>query len=73
MAMQTAQNRRSPEQHQAIDRQIKDGKYQSRSEAIRDYLLKAEFFDALAAFRRLAAKAGLKRYSSSLASPLRPV
>lgn len=60
MAMQTIQVRISSEQLEAIERQIKAGKYQSRSEAIRDYIRKAELFDAMEELRRLVAKADLK-------------
>lgn len=59
MAMKTVQVRLSPDQLRAIDRKVKAGRYQSRSEAIRDYIRKAEFFEALEEFRRLATKAGL--------------
>lgn len=58
--METVQVRLSKDQLEAIDRQVKAGKYQSRSEAIRDYIRKAEFFEALVQFRALVAQAGLK-------------
>jgi len=45
--METVQVRLGKDQLKAIDRQVKAGKYQSRSEAIRDYIRKAEFFEAL--------------------------
>ena len=60
MAMKTVQVRLTPEQLESIDRQVRAGKYQSRSEAIRDYIRKAELFEALEAFRRLAERAGLR-------------
>jgi Arc/MetJ-type ribon-helix-helix transcriptional regulator len=57
--MKTVQIRLAPEQLKLIDRKIKAGTYQSRSEAIRDYIRKAEFFEALTEFRSLAAQSGL--------------
>lgn len=59
MAMQTVQIRLSPDQLKEIDQKVKSGLYQSRSEAIRDYIRKAEFFEGLAQFRKLAAEACL--------------
>ncbi|HCP32133.1 TPA: hypothetical protein DIT45_02655 [Candidatus Acetothermia bacterium] len=59
MVMKTVQVRLTPEQLKSIDRQVQAGEYQSRSEAIRDYIRKAELFEALVAFRRLAEKAYL--------------
>lgn len=58
--METVQVRLSKDQLKAIDRQVKAGKYQSRSEAIRDYIRKAEFFETLVQFRALVTQAGLK-------------
>jgi|GEM_PF-724552 len=60
MAMKTIQIRLTHEQLEDIDRKVKQGIYQSRSEAIRDYIRKAEFFDALIQFRKLVSQAGLK-------------
>jgi len=57
--MKTVQVRLTKEQLESIDRKVKEGRFQSRSEAIRDYIRKAEFFEALLEFRRLAAQAGL--------------
>ncbi|OGF57346.1 MAG: hypothetical protein A2Z21_02360 [Candidatus Fraserbacteria bacterium RBG_16_55_9] len=57
--MKTVQIRLTPEQLESIDGKVDEGLFQSRSEAIRDYIRKAEFFEALAQFRALAAKAGL--------------
>ena len=57
--MQTVQIRLSPEQVISIDQKIKKGIYQSRSEAIRDYIRRIEFFDAVDQFRKLTAEAGL--------------
>lgn len=59
MPMQTVQIRLAPEQVKLIDQKIKAGAYQSRSEAIRDYIRKAEFFEALTEFRSLAAQSGV--------------
>ena len=59
MAMKTVQIRITPEQLEMIDRQVREGRFQSRSEAIRDYIRKAEFFEALLRFRRLTQEAGL--------------
>ena len=57
--MKTIQIRVSPDQLKGIDRKIKQGKYQSRSEAVRDYIRKAEFFEALTQFRALFEETGL--------------
>jgi Arc/MetJ-type ribon-helix-helix transcriptional regulator len=57
--MRTIQIRVSPDQLKGIDRKVKQGKYQSRSEAIRDYIRKAEFYEALAQFRSLVEETGL--------------
>lgn len=59
MPMKTVQIRVTPEQLERIDQKVKEGHFQSRSEAIRDYIRKAEFFEALTHFWKLAAKAGL--------------
>jgi Arc/MetJ-type ribon-helix-helix transcriptional regulator len=59
MVMKTVQIRLTPEQLKSIDQKVKAGLYQSRSEAIRDYIRKADFFEALNEFRKLAAQAGL--------------
>jgi Arc/MetJ-type ribon-helix-helix transcriptional regulator len=59
MAMRTVQIRITPEQLRNIDEKVKEGKFQSRSEAIRGYIRKAEFFEALLEFRKLTAQAGL--------------
>lgn len=59
MAMKTVQIRLTPQQLESIDQKVREGKYQSRSEAIRDYIRKAEFFEALLEFRRLMSEAGL--------------
>ncbi len=47
MPMQSVQIRLSDEQLQLIDRQVKAGRYPSRSEAIRDYLRKAQLWEAI--------------------------
>jgi len=60
MPMKTVQIRLTPEQLEEIDRKVKQGIYRSRSEAIRDYIRKAEFFEALIQFRKLLFRAGLK-------------
>ena len=60
MPMKTVQIRLTPEQLEEIDRKVKQGIYRSRSEAIRDYIRKAEFFEALIQFRKLLSRAGLK-------------
>lgn len=60
MPMQTVQVRLTPDQIESIDQKVKNGCYQSRSEAIRDYIRKAEFFEVLAQFRKLTQEAGLK-------------
>jgi len=40
MRMQTIQIRLAPTQLKTIDQKVKEGRYQSRSEAIRDYIRK---------------------------------
>ncbi|MFQ5793703.1 MAG: type II toxin-antitoxin system ParD family antitoxin [Candidatus Bipolaricaulia bacterium] len=47
MAMQSVQVRLSAEQLAMIDRKVKEGRYPSRSEAIRDYLRKAQLWEVL--------------------------
>jgi Arc/MetJ-type ribon-helix-helix transcriptional regulator len=47
MAMQAVQVRLSDEQLAIIDRKVKEGRYPSRSEAIRDYLRKAQLWEVL--------------------------
>ncbi|MFQ5853448.1 MAG: ribbon-helix-helix protein, CopG family [Candidatus Binatia bacterium] len=47
MAMQSVQVRLSNEQLAVIDRKVKEGRYPSRSEAIRDYLRKAQLWEVL--------------------------
>jgi len=43
--MKTVQIRLTEQQLNMIDEQVKEGKYPSRSEVIRDYLRKAELFE----------------------------
>lgn len=45
MPMKTVQIRLTEQQLKMIDEKIKEGKYPSRSEAIRDYLRKVELFE----------------------------
>lgn len=45
MSMKTVQIRLTEQQLKMIDDQVKEGKYPSRSEAIRDYLRKVELFE----------------------------
>ncbi len=45
--MQPVQVRLSEEQLSELDRQVKSGRYPNRSEAIRDYLRKAQLWEAL--------------------------
>jgi len=59
MRMKTVQIRLAPAQLESIDQKVKAGRYQSRSDAIRDYIRKAEFFEGLAEFRKLVQAAGL--------------
>ncbi|MBI1730465.1 ribbon-helix-helix protein, CopG family [Candidatus Acetothermia bacterium] len=59
MSMQTVQVRLTAEQLKSIDEKVKAGVYQSRSEAIRDYIRKADFFESLNQFRKIASEAGL--------------
>lgn len=50
MAMKTVQIRLTREQLKLIDQKVKEGKYPSRSEAIRDYVRKAELFELFGRF-----------------------
>jgi Arc/MetJ-type ribon-helix-helix transcriptional regulator len=50
MPMQTVQVRLTKEQLKLIDAKVKRGEYPSRSEAIRDYLRKAEFLELFSRF-----------------------
>jgi len=59
MRMQTVQIRLAPAQVKSIDQKVKESRYPSRSEAIRDYIRKAEFFEGLTEFRKLTQAAGL--------------
>jgi Arc/MetJ-type ribon-helix-helix transcriptional regulator len=47
MGMQAVQVRLSDEQLDLIDRKVRTGKYPNRSEAIRDYLRKAQLWEVL--------------------------
>jgi putative addiction module CopG family antidote len=47
MGMQAVQVRLSEEQLKFIERQVRAGKYPNRSEAIRDYLRKAQLWEVL--------------------------
>jgi Arc/MetJ-type ribon-helix-helix transcriptional regulator len=47
MGMQAVQVRLSDEQLTLIDRKVREGRYPNRSEAIRDYLRKAQLWEAL--------------------------
>ncbi|HDI00572.1 MAG: hypothetical protein DRP94_06000 [Candidatus Latescibacterota bacterium] len=47
MPMETLQIRLSREQLSFIDQKVREGRYPSRSEAIRDYLRKAQLWEAL--------------------------
>lgn len=57
--MQTVQVRFTQEELKFIDQQVKENRYPSRSEAIRDCVRKAQFLKALADFRQLAQEVGL--------------
>ncbi|MFQ5795101.1 MAG: ribbon-helix-helix domain-containing protein [Candidatus Bipolaricaulia bacterium] len=61
MAMETVQIRLTQEQLKKIDAQVKAGKYPSRSEAIRDYVRKAEFFEALERFAEITEQEGIDK------------
>lgn len=50
MPMQTVQVRLTEEQLKLIDEKVKRGEYPSRSEAIRDYIRKAEFLELFSRF-----------------------
>lgn len=50
MPMQTVQVRLTEEQLRLIDEKVKRGEYPSRSEAIRDYIRKAELLELLSRF-----------------------
>ena len=50
MAMKTVQIRLTEEQLKMIDEKIKEGKYPSRSEAIRDYVRRAELWELFSRF-----------------------
>ena len=47
MAMQAVQVRLSDEQLRMIDKAVSAGRYPNRSEAIRDYLRKAQIWEAM--------------------------
>lgn len=57
--MQTVQVRFTKEELEFIDQQVKDDRYPSRSEAIRDCVRKVQFLRALTDFRQLVEKMGL--------------
>ncbi len=50
MAMQPVQIRLTKEQLKLIDEKVKRGEYPSRSEAIRDYVRKAELLELISRF-----------------------
>ncbi|MCS6903224.1 MAG: ribbon-helix-helix domain-containing protein [Candidatus Bipolaricaulota bacterium] len=50
MPMQTVQVRLTKEQLKLIDERVKRGEYPNRSEAIRDYVRKAEFLELFSRF-----------------------
>jgi putative addiction module CopG family antidote len=56
--MQSVQIRLSDEQLKLIDRKVKEGRYPSRSEAIRDYLRKAQLWEALEKLLELGDREG---------------
>lgn len=56
MAMQTVQVRLTNEQLKLIDEKVERGEYPSRSEAIRDYVRKAEFLELFSRFFAIAQK-----------------
>ncbi|MEM2941658.1 MAG: ribbon-helix-helix domain-containing protein [Thermoproteota archaeon] len=58
MGMQAVQVRLSEEQLALIDRKVKAGKYPNRSEAIRDYLRKAQLWEALERIFELGDRSG---------------
>jgi len=57
--MKTVQIRFAEEELRFIDQQVKEKKYPSRSEAVRDFVRKSRFFQALTDFRELVKKAGI--------------
>jgi Arc/MetJ-type ribon-helix-helix transcriptional regulator len=59
LMMQTVQVRFTKEELRFIDQQVRENKYPSRSEAIRDCIRKVQFLQALSDFRRLAQQLGL--------------
>jgi len=50
MAMKTVQIRLTEEQLRRIDEKVKEGKYPNRSEAIRDYVRRAELWELFSRF-----------------------
>jgi Arc/MetJ-type ribon-helix-helix transcriptional regulator len=56
MAMKTVQIRLTEEQLRMIDEKIKEGKYPNRSEAIRDYVRRAELWELFSRFLDLTEK-----------------
>ena len=56
MPMETVQIRLTKEQLKIIDEKVKRGEYPSRSEAIRDYVRKAEFLELFNRFLDLTSK-----------------
>jgi Arc/MetJ-type ribon-helix-helix transcriptional regulator len=56
MAMQTVQVRLTKEQLRLIDEKVKRGEYPSRSEAIRDYVRKAELLELVGRFYDILGK-----------------
>lgn len=57
MPMKTVQIRLTKEQLNMIDEKVKQGKYPSRSEAIRDYLRKVELFELFNRFFEITERA----------------
>lgn len=60
MAMETIQIRLTRQQLKMIDQKVKEGKYPSRSEAIRDYVRKAELFELLGRFLDVTERVPIK-------------
>ncbi len=58
MPMQSVQIRLSDEQLKIIDRKVKEGRYPNRSEAIRDYLRKAQLWEAMEKLLELGDREG---------------
>jgi len=56
MTMETLQIRLTKEQLKQIDERVKRGEYPSRSEAIRDFVRKAEFLELFERFFAIASK-----------------